>query len=193
MSLEEIERRIKQEEKEKVHKLLSNAKKTYYTVMAASAKRVEKVRLEWTVRTKTEVNALLDTEINAAKAEAEKRYNAAFSTVMEDTLHMVPSALAAFVKTSAYKRLLSKLAKKASAELGEDAVFYVTKADLEWVKKEYPKLNILAAKDAFVGGVRAVSKDGFTGIDFSLEYIIRRNKDAFTSELSQHMLRGVSA
>ncbi len=188
MSLEEIERHIKKEEKEKVHRILSEAKAKYYAILTSSSATIEKLRSDNSIRIKAEISRILDTEVNTAKAEAEKRYNTAFSDKIDEISQSIESALASFVATEPYDKLLFILVKRATKELGPGAKVYVNDRDLKKTRDKFPDLDIKSAKNEFVGGVKAVSKDGFKGVDLSLEDILRRKKDILVSKLSQRIL-----
>jgi vacuolar-type H+-ATPase subunit E/Vma4 len=188
MSLEEIERHIKREEKEQVNKILSEAKAKYYSILSSSSKTIEKIRTDNSTRMKAEISRILDTETNAAKADAEKQYNLAFSDKIEEISRNIKSTLEAFVVTEGYHKLLYSLVGRAVGELGQDSTVYVNERDLKEVQTKFTNLTVKSAKAEFIGGVKAVSKDGFRSVDLSLEDILRRKKGIFMSKLSQHIL-----
>jgi vacuolar-type H+-ATPase subunit E/Vma4 len=189
MSLEEIERHIKREEKEQVNKILSEAKAKYYSILSSSSKTVEKIRADNSAKMKAEISRILDTETNAAKAEAERHYNLAFSDKIKEISRNIKSTLESFVATESYGKLLYSLIKRAVDELGQDSTIYVNERDLKNVQAKFPDLAVKSAKAEFIGGAKAISKDGFRSVDLSLEDILRRRKDVFTAKLSQRILR----
>lgn len=187
MSLEGIEKHIKQEEKERVRSILSAAKKKYYLILANSAKKVEKTMSDNSSKMKFDMNSLFDAEVNAAKAEAEKRYNLAFSEKLNEISKNTEKVLGEFVETENYKELLKKLVNKAHTELGEETSIYVKDRDLELVKSAFPNLKVSSTNEKFIGGVKAMSKDGSMGVDLTLKELLRRNNDVLIANISKRI------
>ncbi|MCL5009913.1 MAG: V-type ATP synthase subunit E [Candidatus Parvarchaeota archaeon] len=185
MGLEEIEKHIRQEEKESIRNILSEAKKKYYTALADSTKKVEKIRSDSHDKIKHEADLLLDTEVNAAKADAEKRYNTIMESKLTDAYKSLQTVIVEFVAKEQYKKLLFELIEKASKELNPDSVFYVNQRDVKIVQEKLPKLRIVAADNEFIGGVKGSSKDGLLVVDFSLEEMLRRKKSVLIERISE--------
>ncbi len=187
MGLEEIEEHIKREEKSKIVKISTEAKRKYYEILTESARKAEEINAASDQKIRDEVSELIDSEINSARVEAERRYNLAYSNKLESNVRKIHDALQDFVKTEAYNSFLFEIINRITKSLGEDSEISVNPRDLKMAKEKFPNLRIIASKAKFIGGAKAVSPDGMTGIDLSLEDVMRRKREEIISRISGYI------
>ncbi len=187
MGLEEIEEHIRSEEKAKVVKISTDAKRRYYEILTESAKKTEDMRLAGSKRIKDDTARVIDAEVNAARVDAERDFNLAYSQKLESNLQKAYSVLPDYVKTAGYTDLLYNLVDRITKSLGEDAEIHVNERDLKTVKDKFPDLKIIGEKKGFIGGAMANSPDGMTGIDLTLEEIIRRKREEIIARLAEYI------
>lgn len=185
MGLEEIISNIENDTKAKVNKVVDDAKAEASRIRDNAAKDAAEYTSEMRFRSQTEANQLVARETSKADIEAKQIYQNAVSTVLGGTISTIQDNLSGYVKSDAYVKLLNKLAARAIDELDGDCTITVQKADLPKLKGIDAK--VVAAKDNFVGGLKAVSKDESMYVDYSLEAILEGMKDQLATNLMKLM------
>ncbi len=185
MGLEEIIFSIENDTKAKVTKIIDDAKAEAARIRENAAKDAAEYTSEMRFRAQTEANQLIAREASKADIEAKQIYQNAMSSVLNDTISIIRENLSAYAKSDSYTKLLNKLAKRASDELGGDCTIMVQKNDI--AKLRGASAKVVSSEEKFVGGLKAASKDQSMYVDYSLEAILESIKDQLATNLMKLM------
>ena len=170
MSLEKIAEHIEKETDTKVKKIVIEAQlKANESAKEADKKAGEIIK---EAKEKTKELAAEKEAIENAKTHVEKNQviKKAVSDAFKESMNNLYLAEEKFSKSAEYEKLMSILIKEAKKRMGENAVLFMNKEDLQTFGKKEKNAKQMKKK-AF--GVYAESPDGKFSIDLSLEKVIQ--------------------
>ncbi len=174
MGLEKIAEHIEKETDTKIKRIILEAQvKANQEIKSANA-AADLIMKE--AGEKAVVLAAEKTNIEKAKTNVEKMkiIKTAVSEAFKESINSLYKSEDKFSKTKEYDKLMPLLIKEAKKSLGDDAVIYVNKEDLEKFGKKEKNLKIYKKK---IFGVYAESNDGKLSIDMSISRLIQEMED----------------
>ena len=123
------------------------------------------------------------TAIRQHKIESKKEVYAEKEHYIEAVFAVVKKQLLNFRKSEAYIDYLAKCATKANEKLGGLTKLYVTRTDLEVMKKIVSGVEVKQDLRIMLGGIIA-ENDGLT-MDFSFDKKIRTEREKFEQKLNE--------
>ncbi|MDE1856648.1 MAG: hypothetical protein KGH98_01030 [Candidatus Micrarchaeota archaeon] len=172
MGLEEIIESIRTGTKAKVDKIRSDADAEAERIRSHAAQKSAAITDAESSKASSDAAMLLAREASKAHIEGQRMYQAKINSEITSALSQISHHASEFVKSPTYSELLNKLAEHAVSELGEDCRIYVQKPDAEKLKKGKKGHSVEVAKEKFIGGLKASSKDNTMHVDYTLESII---------------------
>lgn len=181
MSLEKVINKINKEAADKAREILSEAKSKSDSII----KEAELNAKENSTKEMKELSIMIENLSSMKKAgikvEANEIIKKRKKEAFDDSMRKINKAAHALTLTDFYPGLLQKLVDASIKTLGQDALIYINKEDLEKIKKK-PK-QVLVSKNRMLGGVYAQSADGKMSLDYSLDSIIEELNDVITQEV----------
>ncbi len=170
MSLEKIAEHIEKETDTKVKKMIIEAQIKANQSTDETDKKVEEILKE--AREKTKAIVAEKEEIEKAKINVEKNQiiKKAVSNAFKESMNNLYSSEIKFSKTAEYEKLMNILIKEAKKRIGEDAILFMNKEDLQTFGKKEKNAKLTKKK---MFGVYAESPDGKFSIDLSLDKVIQ--------------------
>ncbi len=169
MSLEKIAEHIEKETDTKVKKMIIEAQLKANQSANEAEKKAEEILKE--AKEKTKMLTSEKEEIEKAKINVEKNQilKKAISSAFKESMNNLYSSESKFSKTAEYEKLMNMLIKEAKKRIGEDAILFMNKEDLEAFGKKEKNARLMKKK---IFGVYAESPDGKFSIDLSLNKVI---------------------
>ncbi len=170
MSLEKIAEHIEKETDTKVKKMIIEAQLKANQSTNETDKKVEEILKE--AKDKTKAIVAEKEEIEKAKINVEKTQiiKKAVSNAFKESMNNLYFSEAKFSKTAEYEKLMNILIKEAKKRIGEDAILFMNKEDLQTFGKKEKNAKPTKKK---MFGVYAESPDGKFSIDLSLDKVIQ--------------------
>jgi V/A-type H+-transporting ATPase subunit E len=182
MGLDEIIDKIENDAETRVRQIMDNAKAEADKIIKdAKAKADEKVAKAG-AKAANESKMIIARESSKASVEASQMYQERLNDEVGKAMDSIRLDLPEYAKSEDYRKLLQKLALKASTELGDGCVVYVQKADAEKIKPGQG-FGVSESQKSFAGGLEAVSKDGDRYVDYTLEALLSGIKDRVAVEV----------
>ncbi len=184
MSLEKIAEHIEKETDIKVKKIIIEAQLKANESNKETDKKISEILKE--AQAKKEILTEEKETIENAKIHVEKDQiiKKAVSEAFKDSMNNLYSSEEEFSKTQEYSKLMTILIKEAKKRIGEDAILFMNKEDLQvFGKKE--KNAKLTKKNMF--GVYAESSDGKFSIDLSLKKTIESLEEKIAKKIIQKL------
>lgn len=150
-----FEEAINKAAESEIDKLLSDArKKAEEAVKCADEEYLEKSFHVVSGETKN-IERKLQHEVSQREFEASKEVFAHRSKRVNELFEELEKEIAEFAQTSEYEKRLVALTEEIEKEnsFDEKTVIYVKPADVEKLKKHYPKVNVSGDKNIKLGGV----------------------------------------
>ena len=170
MSLEKIAEHIEKETDTKVKKLVIEAQIRANQSTDEANKKAEELIKEAKEKTKilvTEREEIEKAKINVEKSQVIKK---AISSAFKESINNLYSSEVKFSKSPEYEKLMTALIKEAKKRMGENAVLFMNKEDLQAFGKKEKNAKLMKKK---IFGVYAESSDGKLSIDLSLDKVIQ--------------------
>jgi vacuolar-type H+-ATPase subunit E/Vma4 len=183
MGLEEIIKNIELDTEAREKQINEQAIAESRKIKEDAEGRAEKFLAQAMAKADNEAKQMLMRELSRANIEAKGIYQKAVNDAINKSFQSLFDNLEDFMETSGYAELLRKLAKLAVEELGSDSTIFLQKADIQKLKTTQKEGSIQEAKEEFVGGLRALSKDGKRYVDYSLEKIIESLRERMAVKL----------
>ncbi len=184
MGFKEILQQIEEQRDKTIKSITSDAKAQITKIEEETANRKKEIKLHSRSASKDETMREMEREVYVYRVEAKKLHREAVNELVNGALKQLAGNLEAFSSSPKYQKLLSKILAKVKTELGQSAVVYVRKEDLEKVKRVLPtSIRAEQSKDDISGGIKAVSQDGRLSMDFSLESIAGSLQDKLVYRL----------
>lgn len=150
-----FEKAINKAAESEIDSLLSEArKKAEEAVKCADEEYLEKCYHTVSGETKN-IKRKLEHEVSQREFEASKEVFAHRSKRVNEFFEELEKEIAVFSQTSEYEKRLIALTEEIEKEnpFDEKTVIYVKPADVDRVKKHYPKVNVSGDKNIRLGGV----------------------------------------
>ncbi len=181
MGLDEIIGKIESDSETKARQVVDKGKAEAERILA-EARQNAKERIERSAsKAANESKMILARETSKANVEASQMYQERLNDEVGRSIEGLRSSLGSYTSTDQYKKLLQKLAAKASDELGEGCEIYVQKVDVPKIKAS--GFTVSEAREGFSGGLKATSKDGNKYIDYTLETLLSGLRDNIAVEV----------
>ncbi len=148
-----------------------------------AAEQAEEYASASKARAAAESSRIIASETSKANIDAKHIIDEATMERLSQALNYITDNLKDYAKTDGYAKLLSVIADKARGELGECTI-YVQKQDLKAVPGSQQ------ANEKFIGGIKAVSKDGSKEVDYTLESIFSTLKQKVSYALVKKLKVG---
>ncbi len=129
-----------------------------------------------------DIKSEMSRELSMHKIESKKEVYAEKEHYIETVFAVVKKQLLNFRKSEAYIDYLAKCASKANEKLGGLTRLYVTRTDLEVMKKIVSGVEVKQDLRIMLGGIIA-ENDGLT-MDFSFDKKIRMEREKFEQMLN---------
>ncbi|MBE6896230.1 MAG: hypothetical protein E7477_03925 [Ruminococcaceae bacterium] len=130
-----------------------------------------------------DIKSEMSRELSMHKIESKKEVYAEKEHYIETVFAVVKKQLLNFRKSEAYIDYLAKCATKANEKLGGLTRLYVTRTDLEVMKKIVSGVEVKQDLRIMLGGIIA-ENDGLT-MDFSFDKKIRMEREKFEQKLNE--------
>jgi vacuolar-type H+-ATPase subunit E/Vma4 len=184
MSLEKIAEHIEKETDTKVKKIVIEAQLKANESTKEADKKVAEILKEAQIKRDIvidEKEAIENAKINVEKDQIVKK---AVSDAFKESMNNLYSSEKEFSKSPEYQKLMAILIKEAKKRIGEDAILFMNKEDLQvFGKKE--KNAKLSKKEMF--GVYAESVDGRFSIDLSLNKTIQSLEEKIAKKIIEKL------
>ncbi len=170
MSLEKIAEHIEKETDTKVKKMIIEAQIKANQSANEADKKAEEILKEAKDKTKAFISE--KEEIEKAKINVEKNQimKKAISSAFKESMNNLYSSESKFSETAEYEKLMNTLIKEAKKRIGEDAIIFMNKKDIETFGKNEKNAKLMKKK---MFGVYAESQDGKFSIDLSIDKVIQ--------------------
>ena len=130
-----------------------------------------------------DIKSEMSRELSMHKIESKKEVFAEKEHYIDTVFAVVKKQLLNFRKTDAYIEYLAKCASKANEKLGGLTRLYVTRTDLEVMKRIVSGVEVKQDLRIMLGGLIA-ENDGLT-MDFSFDKKIRTEREKFEEKLNE--------
>ena len=188
MGLEEIIKDIDTDTKSRAKQVLDQAHAEAKMTLESSEAEEKAIHHAAESKAASDSRQELVREASRANVEAKGIYQQAVSEYINSATDTLAKSLQAYTKSAQYKKLMPKLAKSASNQLGSGCTITVQALDLKLLSgASVGDANIAKSKEQFAGGLKAVSQDGKRYIDYSLESIAESLSDSITVKLLGHI------
>jgi vacuolar-type H+-ATPase subunit E/Vma4 len=189
MGLEEILKGIKSRKEATLAQIASDTKAQRDKIIGEAKEQAKAIAKEGRAHAKRDAELIEARETSKARIEGKMIYNNALNDRIEEALTSIRNDLGSFTKSNTYNKLLDKLANEVLAGLGNDCTIFANSNDIAYLKGRIKGGNLIQAKEEFIGGIKAVSKDGRREMDYSLESIMEGLRDGLASRIIEE-LRG---
>ncbi len=184
MGFKEILQQIEEQRDKNIKSILSAARAQVAAINEETANREKEIKSDSRNTSKEETIREMGQQAYFHRVEAKKLRREAVNDMINSALKQLNENLKEFTSSPKYQKLLAKMLVRAKTELGQDAMVYVRKEDLEKVKKMLPEsLKAEQSRENISGGIKAVSRDGKLSMDLSLESISRSLQDKLVYRL----------
>ncbi|MCL4396779.1 hypothetical protein M1494_00300 [Candidatus Parvarchaeota archaeon] len=184
MSLEKIAEHIEKETDTKVKKMIIEAQ----LKANQSADEADKTAEETIREAKEKTKALIaeKEEIEKAKINVEKNQiiKKAVSSAFKESMNNLYFSETKFSRTAEYEKLMNILIKEAKKRIGEDAILFMNKEDLQTFGKKEKNAKLTKRK---MFGVYAESPDGKFSIDLSLDKVIQSLEENIAKRVIENL------
>ena len=186
MSLEKIAEHIEKETDTRVKKIVLEAQMKANSLLNSADETVNSLAKEAKEKAKMLAEEKRNVETAKTNVERTRITKNAISGAFKDSINNLYKAEEKFSESKEYERLIPLLIKQAKETIGEDAVIYLNKEDIEkFGKKE--KNTRLSKKKMF--GVYSESNDGKISVDLSINKIIQDMGDKIAEKLIKELER----
>ncbi|MEM0143876.1 MAG: hypothetical protein QXL94_08065 [Candidatus Parvarchaeum sp.] len=184
MSLEKIAEHIEKETDTKVKKLVIEAQIKANQSKDEADKKAEEIVKEAKEKAKN-IGAEKE-EIEIAKINVEKNQiiKRAISSAFKESMNNLYLSEAKFSESTEYQRLMPLLIKEAKKRIGEDAILFMNKEDIQIFGKKEKNVKPIKKK---MFGVYAESPDGKFSIDLSLNKVIQSLEEKIAKEIIEKL------
>lgn len=183
MGLEEIIKNIDLETKARAKQLNDESIVAARKIEDEAEDQASSYLDEQKAKADNDAKQLLMREMSRANIEAKGIYQKAVNDVINESFDALYGNLNEYTESTDYSKLLAKLAKTATDELGAGCRIILNKKDVQKMKGTAKDITIEESKEDFVGGLRATSKDGKMYVDYSLGKIIESLKEQMAVKL----------
>jgi len=176
---EEEAQRIREEMKQKIGRILSEAGKT-------AEERYSRI----ITRGEHEIKIITGRILSQARMDARHMMREAKERGISDCFSEAEKSLTHIIQTTRYETILRNLTRDAMDELGaEDAVIISTERDREMVRKILPdmgeKISVGTECAIAIGGVIVRSRSGSVTVNNTFDVRLERQRDGLVYELSR--------
>ncbi|MCL5093066.1 MAG: hypothetical protein M1128_01195 [Candidatus Marsarchaeota archaeon] len=183
MSFEEILESIKKQKADRLREISGNSDDEVAQLLSKTAAEVSEYSKNLQAKAKLEREQIMSREMSKAAIKAKSVYNGEVNAAIESTIDAIMENYMKYMKTSQYKKLIAKLASVALEELGDDCTIIISKEDAKLISKGKQKFVLADAGSEFVGGLKAISKDGKREVDYTLKSIIENSKNDIANKV----------
>ena len=183
MGFEEILESIKKQKADRLNEISANSDGEVAKVLSRAEAEVNEYLKNLQVKAKFERDQIMGREMSKAAIKAKSAYNSEVNAAIESAISTITENYSKYMKTDQYKKLIAKLASVATKELGDDCTVIISKEDAKLISKGKQKFALVDASNEFVGGLKAISKDGKREVDYTLKSIIENSKDYIANKV----------
>ncbi len=183
MGFEEILESIKKQKADRLREISGNSDDEVAKILSKASAEVSEHSKNLKAKAKLEREQIMNREMSKAAIKAKSAYNGEVNAAIESALNVIMENYPKYMKTSQYEKLIAKLASVAMKELGSDCTVIIGKEDAKLISKGKQKFAIADAGSEFVGGLKAISKDGKREVDYTLKSIIENSKNDIANKV----------
>ena len=181
MGLDEIINKIESDAEARKRQIVEAAKAEADRILKDAKAKADEKLSQAKAKAASESKVIITRESSRAQTEASQMYQKRLNEEVNRSIESIRSGFQGYTRSDEYAKLLQKLAGKAAGELGEGCIVYARPEDAARIKPE--GFSVAVSQEAISGGIRAVSRDGFRYVDYTLDAILSGISDGIAVEI----------